>query len=725
MASQSWKMVVLVVLLIAGTLSAVIWKTRSFLIADKLAFLADSSVKQIAPLKLLVHDRLEQAKVSLVHSATAHANNDPKHPHGKVDGEFDVVALLQPSEGGQWAPAWVDHNPNAKLDSLSNGLELTLLKSLPLAKIHDGETLWERLSDQQGRPVYAALISVEVQNPNGNQIPAAASLPDNVDYAPAGSSNTKRAVIVGLAMNNPLADITEEYIGAANTVFVVDDKGYIASHENKAYLGALFSEDPIVHEITSSHRLSASGKYEDLESRPVFGHYERIEHSNLYAVITTPTQAVTDMIDSYTKIALLVGGAGCAFGLLAAYLLGRKNGKGGDEAPVYTAPVVAVAAEVAPAVVAAASLPVAPVAPAANPFSAGFREAMKEPLLAILGHAQLARAKSGGNEDELRSHTESIEREARRAKDVLERIETFSKAERPSRLTEPMDLQKLVQQSMNLRESVFRDEEVELELDLKTVPAVRGSSEQLMVAIGNLVDNAVTAMRKRPKKQLKVQLTDEGDKGVAIRISDTGVGMTRDIRERAFEPFFKDFESEDGLGLGLSIVQSTLTELNGTCEIQSTPGEGATFILHFPVEDMDRALFRERERTRLSESWMAPIPTTGTSSGLEDVDDSELFREFRQPKEPPAGAHVAASFDDDEDEDEMFANVPLKTVTAQTTESESTEPELSFLSLQDEPAEPAAFEGLVEPAASEPELPSEPKDDSPFRVKIRRPRARS
>jgi CheY-like chemotaxis protein len=73
-----------------------------------------------------------------------------------------------------------------------------------------------------------------------------------------------------------------------------------------------------------------------------------------------------------------------------------------------------------------------------------------------------------------------------------------------------------------------------------------------------------------------------GEAFVALRVTDTGTGMSAETIEHLFEPFFTTKEPGSGTGLGLSIIHSIITDLGGTIHEDSEPGNGATFTVYFP-----------------------------------------------------------------------------------------------------------------------------------------------
>ena len=71
-----------------------------------------------------------------------------------------------------------------------------------------------------------------------------------------------------------------------------------------------------------------------------------------------------------------------------------------------------------------------------------------------------------------------------------------------------------------------------------------------------------------------------------IGIRDTGPGMSEDIKSKVFEPFFST--KEEGIGLGLPIAQRIVEEHGGEIRVESSPGEGATFTILLPLNQIGK-----------------------------------------------------------------------------------------------------------------------------------------
>ncbi len=120
------------------------------------------------------------------------------------------------------------------------------------------------------------------------------------------------------------------------------------------------------------------------------------------------------------------------------------------------------------------------------------------------------------------------------------------------------------------------------------IRTAKGNASELREAILNIVLNAIEAMPMGG--HLDVRTFSREDR-ICIQISDTGVGMTEDVKRKIFEPFFttKPFTNT---GLGLSMTYGIVKRFGGEIEVRSEPGQGTTFLVTLPEwrEGKDEAL---------------------------------------------------------------------------------------------------------------------------------------
>jgi CheY-like chemotaxis protein len=122
-----------------------------------------------------------------------------------------------------------------------------------------------------------------------------------------------------------------------------------------------------------------------------------------------------------------------------------------------------------------------------------------------------------------------------------------------------------------------------LDPDLDPVMADAGQIEQVVM---NLVVNARDAMPRGGRLSITTSnyraLTGSH---VRLTVTDTGEGMTDDVRARVFEPFFTTKPQGQGSGLGLATAYGIVEQANGQIRVESTPGKGSSFSVIFPVID--------------------------------------------------------------------------------------------------------------------------------------------
>ncbi|TAJ23400.1 MAG: response regulator, partial [Reyranella sp.] len=196
---------------------------------------------------------------------------------------------------------------------------------------------------------------------------------------------------------------------------------------------------------------------------------------------------------------------------------------------------------------------------------------------------------------DLRGKVDGIGRAAGRAAELTRQLLAFSRKQTLSpRLT---DLNALVAETSRLLARTLGARiEIGLELAADAWP-VEIDRGQLDAALVNLALNARDAMPSGGKLTVATRnvtlseaearsLSDGSDlqagRYVVLAVTDTGIGMAPEIRDKVFEPFFTTKEFGRGTGLGLSMVYGFIRQSRGHVAIRSAPGEGTTFSLYLP-----------------------------------------------------------------------------------------------------------------------------------------------
>jgi signal transduction histidine kinase len=130
---------------------------------------------------------------------------------------------------------------------------------------------------------------------------------------------------------------------------------------------------------------------------------------------------------------------------------------------------------------------------------------------------------------------------------------------------------------------------VKVELALTAaLPPCRIDSAQFQAALLNLVVNARDAMPRGGRIAIETRDGSSAEGSfVCVAVTDTGTGMSPDIRERALEPFFTTKAVGKGSGLGLSMVYGFVTQSGGRIELESEPGAGTRVRLFLPYAAAD------------------------------------------------------------------------------------------------------------------------------------------
>ena len=143
----------------------------------------------------------------------------------------------------------------------------------------------------------------------------------------------------------------------------------------------------------------------------------------------------------------------------------------------------------------------------------------------------------------------------------------------------PCDLVAIIREAIAL----YRDDHKEIRFDLTvadTIPRVSIDRQQIKQAMINLLNNAIAAIQKEGAILFHLS-HDPILKMIRIEITDTGAGISDEEKTRLFEPYFST--KKKGMGLGLAIVSSIISDHKGMISVQDNSPQGAKFIIELPV----------------------------------------------------------------------------------------------------------------------------------------------
>ncbi len=187
-----------------------------------------------------------------------------------------------------------------------------------------------------------------------------------------------------------------------------------------------------------------------------------------------------------------------------------------------------------------------------------------------------------------REDLETILDASLQARDLVQQILAFSRKQ--NIVKQSIDLVATIRTSLTmLRASVPRT--IELVEKIESVPPILADNSQVQQVIINLVTNAAQAIGDKIGR-ITVSLSSApadalGRETIELSITDTGRGISDEMISRIFEPFFTTKPVGEGTGLGLSVVHGIVASHGGTIDLQTTLGEGSTFIVRLPAQEAD------------------------------------------------------------------------------------------------------------------------------------------
>jgi len=248
-------------------------------------------------------------------------------------------------------------------------------------------------------------------------------------------------------------------------------------------------------------------------------------------------------------------------------------------------------------------------------------------LTAILGNIEMAAFYIAGKDENASSLLIEAQKAVKRASNLTKQLLTFSKGGSP--VKDSASLPDIIHDSAKF---ILRGSNVACEYHFpEDLWPAEVDSGQISQVIQNIIINAKHAMPEGGKiiisganitnAAAKETLLNTHDRHfVKITITDTGRGISPDIIDKIFDPYFTT--KQEGSGLGLAICYSIIRKHNGYLTVQSEPGQGTTFILHLPANPA--SAIPAAAVNQAAESPAAPLP----SARVMVLDDEQIIRDI-------------------------------------------------------------------------------------------------
>ncbi|HEY5379739.1 MAG TPA: ATP-binding protein [Pseudolabrys sp.] len=225
-------------------------------------------------------------------------------------------------------------------------------------------------------------------------------------------------------------------------------------------------------------------------------------------------------------------------------------------------------------------------------FIANASHELRTPLAALLGFIETLQGPARNDTAAREKFLAIMQQQAARMARLIDDLLSLSRIELNAHLqpSTPLDLAPIVRQVADGLQTLARDRQVEIKMSVPAEPlTVRGDRDEMIRALENLVENALKygAAGKRVDITLSRAQTRAGQPEARIAVRDYGPGIAPEHLPRLTERFYRvdvaDSRAQGGTGLGLALVKHALNRHAGRVTIESTPGQGATFIMHLPL----------------------------------------------------------------------------------------------------------------------------------------------
>ncbi|MDA8157521.1 MAG: ATP-binding protein [Actinomycetota bacterium] len=211
--------------------------------------------------------------------------------------------------------------------------------------------------------------------------------------------------------------------------------------------------------------------------------------------------------------------------------------------------------------------------------SASVAHEIRNPLTVVGGFARMLQKRIADKTE--REYADFIVSEVSKLEEILRDILSYSRT--TALKLQEYSIHYLIEDILKIYEDQFKEHQIMVQKSYDFSGNIKIDKLRAREVIINVISNAIDSMQEGGILTVNTALEDvHGESFVAVRIGDTGIGITPEHLGKVFEPFFTTKIYRKGVGLGLAISKKIMADHGGFITVESTPGKGATFILHFP-----------------------------------------------------------------------------------------------------------------------------------------------
>ena len=208
---------------------------------------------------------------------------------------------------------------------------------------------------------------------------------------------------------------------------------------------------------------------------------------------------------------------------------------------------------------------------------------LKGPLASILGLVGLAQSEADDIES-VKHYMNLIKLSASRLDAILNDFLELGRLTQSHVKKASLFIEPLIQEILKSLEYLPEFANIKFNLDIDQPTPIKSKKILLKAILQNLIDNAVK-YRNMDIEDAEVNIkVREVDSDYEITVSDNGIGMTKSIQDNIFKMFYRGHDVNEGTGLGLYIVKSSVDSLRGKISVKSKPNKGTTFTILLPIK---------------------------------------------------------------------------------------------------------------------------------------------